>query len=138
MITYESKYFSGITLNEEGQKIIQERWNGNFAEIPHCDQSILHVPGTCEFCDHFPDWQIARIVAGICFTGETPEERLAEYLTYHNLSENSFPWKYLPDPATFRRPQETIEEWAGNVHENVDTKEARDKYWNEVEDLLKE
>lgn len=39
------------------------------AQFPHCDQRVLHEPGTCEFCDWHPDWQALREAWGISFTG---------------------------------------------------------------------
>ena len=39
------------------------------AYAPHCDQRVLHAPGECRHCDHYPDWQQARTVQGINFTG---------------------------------------------------------------------
>ncbi len=41
--------------------------------MPHCDARILHAPGVCTYCDKHPEWQEYRLAAGICFTGETPE-----------------------------------------------------------------
>lgn len=40
------------------------------AYAPHCDPSILHAPGKCPYCDHYPDFQAYREVAQINFTGE--------------------------------------------------------------------
>lgn len=37
--------------------------------LPHCDQSVLHAPGECKYCDQHPDWQALRVVWGIAFTG---------------------------------------------------------------------
>ena len=42
-------------------------------QFPHCDQRILHSPGTCTYCDVHPDWQALRVAWGIAFTGWTPE-----------------------------------------------------------------
>lgn len=36
---------------------------GERAYAPHCNSQVLHVPGVCEFCDEYPDWQQARILA---------------------------------------------------------------------------
>jgi hypothetical protein len=67
----------------------------NRPPFPHCDARVLHAPGTCEFCDHFPDMQNARIAYGINFTGEH-DEHLA------------------PCPAEIARTLEHIERWVGN------------------------
>lgn len=45
---------------------------GERAYAPHCDQRVLHAPDDCLFCDHYPDWQTHRQVAGIAFTGQDP------------------------------------------------------------------
>lgn len=42
-------------------------------KTPHCDSRILHAPGECEVCDHFPGWQDLRMLWGIAFTGYTAE-----------------------------------------------------------------
>lgn len=42
--------------------------------FPHCDQSVLHAPGECKYCDSLPEWQALRVVWGIAFTGHAPEE----------------------------------------------------------------
>lgn len=42
-------------------------------QFPHCDQSVLHAPMECQFCDGHPDWQQLRLLWGIAFTGHTPE-----------------------------------------------------------------
>ena len=65
-------------------------------QSPHCDSRILHAPGECEYCDHYPEWQALRILWGICFTGYEPDD------------------KELPDPATFNRPLPIINKWGGN------------------------
>ncbi len=47
-----------------------------FCPIPHCqahcDSRILHEPGVCIYCDHYPELQQWRIDNGWAFTGETP------------------------------------------------------------------
>lgn len=65
--------------------------------IPHCDDLVLHEPGRCEYCDRFPGWQDARLMRGIAFTGNEPEE-----------------WERAC-PATILRSVEKIERWYGNV-----------------------
>lgn len=44
------------------------------AFAPHCDQRVLHAPGECVHCDHYPDWQELRKTQGIAFTGHEPSE----------------------------------------------------------------
>ncbi len=60
------------------------------APFPHCDQLVLHAPGKCEYCDHYPILQTVRANNGIPFSGEggSPDEE--------------------------RRPREIIDRWAGN------------------------
>lgn len=41
----------------------------NRAYMPHCDSSILHAPGECDYCDAYPDWQEMREIQRINFTG---------------------------------------------------------------------
>lgn len=41
------------------------------APYPHCDSRTLHAPGSCQYCDHYPDFQQARLADGVNFTGET-------------------------------------------------------------------
>lgn len=60
------------------------------APYPHCDSNVLHAPGECEYCDHYPVEQQARVTAGTPFTG------------------------HGADPATAVRPLETINLWPGN------------------------
>jgi hypothetical protein len=39
------------------------------AVLPHCDQSVLHAPGECRYCDERPEWQALRVIWGVSFTG---------------------------------------------------------------------
>lgn len=66
------------------------------AFAPHCDQSILHAPGTCQYCDHYPDWQQYRETALI------------------NFSNTNDPHK-APCPSVHFRQAETRDRWGGNV-----------------------
>jgi hypothetical protein len=66
------------------------------AYAPHCDQSILHAPGVCQYCDHYPDWQEVREVQRINFTGENDLNR-------------------APCPSLHFRPAEVRDRWGGNV-----------------------
>lgn len=65
------------------------------AYAPHCDQRVLHAPGECKYCDDRPEWQQARVVWGINFTGHNEKGK-------------------LPCPATTERTVETIDKWPGN------------------------
>lgn len=65
------------------------------AYAPHCDQSILHAPGACEYCDHYPDYQEARAVARINFSNENDPDK-------------------APCPSTFFRPAEVRDRWPLN------------------------
>lgn len=47
------------------------------AFAPHCDQRILHAPGTCVYCDKYPDWQEHRETAGINFSNTNDPDRVA-------------------------------------------------------------
>lgn len=65
------------------------------APFPHCDSNVLHSPGTCEYCDHYPEAQNARRISGINFTNtDTPG--------------------FLPCPSTAFRTVQSIERWPGN------------------------
>lgn len=63
--------------------------------MPHCDQRVLHSPGTCKYCDEYPEWQDARNMWDINFTGEhDPNKTLC--------------------PSEAKRDIDTIERWPGN------------------------
>jgi hypothetical protein len=66
------------------------------AFAPHCDQSVLHAPGVCVYCDEYSDWQHYRALAGINFTGE------------------AFPFR-APCPSLHFRSAEKRDAWGGNV-----------------------
>jgi hypothetical protein len=66
------------------------------AYAPHCDQSILHAPGVCEYCDKYDDWQQYREVARINFTGEDSPHK-------------------APCPSLHFRTAEKRDTWGGNV-----------------------
>jgi len=70
------------------------------AYAPHCDSSILHAPGACQYCDSYPDFQEYRVLARIAFTG-SEEELGTEQLA--------------PCPSTQFRSPETRDLWQGNV-----------------------
>lgn len=68
--------------------------------FPHCDEWVLHSPGTCVYCDKHAKWQRARIELGILFTNDVwPEGTLG----------------LRPCPATLFRPAEKIHRWGGNI-----------------------
>lgn len=62
---------------------------------PHCDSSILHAPGACEFCDLHPDWQAYRQLAQINFTGEYDIDK-------------------APCPSVYFRAVHARDAWPGN------------------------
>lgn len=75
---------------------------------PHCDQSVLHAPGECRYCDAHPDWQAYRQMVGIAFTGHTPT-----------------PWydggpMLLPCPSDARRGTGEAHVWGGNRPTDAD------------------
>lgn len=82
------------------------------APYPHCDPRVLHAPGECVFCDHYPDEQRERLEGGISFTG------------------------HGPDPATAFRPLETINLWGGNRPTTQEQLEAEDKAYEEFYQYL--
>jgi hypothetical protein len=68
-----------------------------YAAMPHCDSSILHAPGECEYCDGYPEWQVYRKLARIAFTGQPLKEGFA------------------PCPSTWFRTPELRDRWYGNA-----------------------
>ncbi len=58
--------------------------------FPHCDETVLHAPGECFHCDHYPILQNVRINNAIPFSGEGGS------------------------PDELRRPREVIDRWGGN------------------------
>lgn len=71
------------------------RVDGFAMPMAHCDQLILHAPGECQYCDHYPDAQRLRDWWQINFTGE------------HDTRK-------LPCPSTLRRTDEVRDLWGGN------------------------
>ena len=65
------------------------------ATAPHCDSRILHMPGSCQFCDLHPEYHTARKMWGINFTGQYDEDK-------------------LPCPSEVDRVLEDIEQWGPN------------------------
>ncbi len=67
------------------------------AAMPHCDQSVLHAPGECGYCDDYSDWQELRKFWRIAFTGHAPTEH------------------EVPCPSDQRRGQGMAHAWPGNA-----------------------
>ena len=84
------------------------------APYPHCDSRVLHAPGECVFCDHYPDEQAARVANGINFTG------------------------HGPDPASAFRPVERINRWGGNRPMTQADLDAEDREWEKFYQNLKD
>lgn len=86
------------------------------AYAPHCDQTILHAPGKCVYCDHFPEWQEYRKVAQIAFTGDDNElgvKRVFPDPQSPNAVEDFVPG-IAPCPSTWFRASEGRDRWGGN------------------------
>lgn len=73
------------------------------AWAPHCDQAILHSPGSCWACDQYPDWQEYRIRSLIAFSDEDP-----------------VPDGKAPCPSTYFRNPQTRDLWPGNTPAGYD------------------
>lgn len=73
---------------------------------PHCDSNVLHKPGACRWCDHYPERQAARSAQGINFTGVHEEGK--------ELC-----------PSELRRPVSTINLWPGNRTLSPTTEEEK-------------
>jgi hypothetical protein len=71
--------------------------------IPHCDSSILHAPGACQYCDKYPDRQELRELWRINFSGETDSDK-------------------APCPSEYFRSAEVRDLWGGNVARPHDTR----------------
>lgn len=67
----------------------------NRLPLPHCDQSILHAPGVCDFCDKYPYEQSLRLQWRINFTGEHDENK-------------------APCPSEHFRSERDRDNWPGN------------------------
>lgn len=72
------------------------------AYAPHCDSSILHEPGSCVYCDRYPELQEYRTVSRIAFSGSADELGNKET-------------KIAPCPSTYFRTPEIRDRWYGNV-----------------------
>lgn len=82
-------------------------------QMPHCDSSILHKPGECQFCDMHPDWQQYREMARINFTGQADEGK-------------------APCPSNWFRPASARDRWPGNVP--APAGEPVPSYWEPLTD----
>lgn len=49
--------------SEEAQHKFQEQF-----PYPHCNSEVLHAPGTCQYCDMYPDRQAMRAAGNTPFT----------------------------------------------------------------------
>lgn len=64
---------------------------------PHCDQRVLHPPGECIYCDRYPEWQLAREMWRVNYTG------------YHEQDKS-------PCPSEDQgRSINSVNRWFGNV-----------------------
>ncbi len=63
--------------------------------MPHCDSTILHAPGACQYCDMYPAWQQLRERWRLNFTGEHDPDK-------------------APCPSEHSRPPEIRDRWYGN------------------------
>lgn len=86
-----------VSLGRDGPtvQIDEER-----AWAPHCDTTILHAPGKCVYCDHFPDFQHYRHFMRVAFT---------------NSAEAEGTKLIAPDPSLWFRTAEVRDRWNGNV-----------------------
>lgn len=66
---------------------------------PHCDDRVLHAPGSCSYCDEYPLLQKARQVWGICFTDDPRDVEGLDLMQC---------------PAERRRSAADIHRWPGN------------------------
>lgn len=56
-------------LNYLSGSIMSEGYiNGKDYKFPHCNSAMLHAPGECYYCDHYPKRQHAWIDSGQPFT----------------------------------------------------------------------
>lgn len=72
--------------------------NGYEMPMAHCDQTILHAPGACQYCDHYPEAQALRAFWRINYTGENDPNK-------------------APCPSTHFRTDEMRDAWPGNTTE---------------------
>lgn len=116
--------------------------------FPHCDARILHAPGTCEYCDQVPEWQLLRRAWGIAFTGCVPAvhgdrcgKRFKDPYNKGKLGicmqgaghgpdipcSSSEPWEAMPCPAdnaVMTNQRGNYDAWAGNRPRNPSPADA--------------
>lgn len=85
--------------------------------LPHCDQRVLHRPGTCRYCDEHPEMQATRMIWGIAYTGESPK-----------VGE-------LPCPSDAIRGQAGAHVWLGNQPEQLGESPAQLIHWVPDEEI---
>lgn len=78
------------------------RWGGHVPDVtasnpraPHCDSTILHAPGECQYCDLYPDRQALRELWRTNYTGHHDDD-------------------LAPCPSEYFRSGETRDRWPGN------------------------
>lgn len=71
---------------------------GGEETAPHCDPSILHAPGECQFCDLYPHWQALRELWCMNFTGQYDNDK-------------------APCPSVYFREVGARDRWPGNTPE---------------------
>lgn len=45
-----------------------DEFGGEKFEYPHCNPEVLHAPGICYYCDHYPSRQAARAASRATFS----------------------------------------------------------------------
>lgn len=65
---------------------------------PHCDMRVLHSPGSCEYCDKYPERQAIREANLIMFTDDDPRLKQG--------------WTLCP--ALAERGVDSVNAWGGN------------------------
>ncbi len=87
--------------------LLEQEAKGQNVCGPHCDAYVLHRPGNCEFCDHFPVLQAFRRDHRIAFTDDDHQD-------YER-----------PCPATLFRDPTTIHRWYGNRPYHLDSTQEK-------------
>jgi len=90
------KRANGDTFDINEFEYEQPKYNGYKMPMAHCDQSILHAPGECQYCDHYPEAQAFREFWRINFTGHHDDNK-------------------APCPSTYFRSDATRDLWPGNT-----------------------
>jgi len=76
---------------------------------PHCDPRVLHAPGECEYCDHYPEWQQERVENKVLFTNDPRNAELVDAFLKVGRLEGEF----VPCPGMLARG-DAIKIWGGN------------------------